>query len=631
MNNHLISPDRSDWDILRQPLEQGERKFIEYLDSNLPDGWEIYIQPAFNGLCPDVIIVHPKVGICIFEVKNWNFDATNYYLHTTQNGKLHLRATTVGGDAEYKPENPVDKLLLHRKEMMHLYTPQLGTELGGKILFCGLVFPSATKEQLANTIFPIFENRNRTLMNEEHPFAKYFVFCKEDFNDNIENTFPRKLQSTNSTMNDIIASYLRFWLIEPDASKEQRTPLELNKKQIEYATTRTKTGYRRLKGPAGSGKSLIVAKKAANLLQENKRVLVVSFNITLCNYLTDLAVREYPRSRKEGAWLNFHYLCSRICIDAGYENEYHQLFQNKRNEDEFIDDNELCSLVEFCIQTEFDKITTYDAILVDEGQDYNPRWWNILRKLLNKDVEMLLVADTTQDIYDTAGLWTDEAMKSCGFSGQWAELHETYRLPPTLFPLIYNYIEKFIPEKKIIKPEVPKNKNLDMFADDKNNAGNFKFRWINEDNFSFLTIKNHLNKFEEITRDLNMAFSDQTILSITHNFGLEICKALKSMNRKYIDIFSNDWKESRRKKQYFFKGSQSIKTCTIHSYKGWESRALMIFIEDISDTPNFYELLYVALTRLKDGATSAIYIVCTTKNQDLAQFGKAWDKYYTEN
>ena len=105
-------------------------------------------------------------------------------------------------------------------------------------------------------------------------------------------------------MNNIIANYLRFWLIEPDANQEQRTPLELDKRQLNFATTRTKSGYRRLKGPAGSGKSLIVAKKASHLLQQNKSVLVVSYNITLCNYLIDLAVREKSFQQMEFPLLN---------------------------------------------------------------------------------------------------------------------------------------------------------------------------------------------------------------------------------------------------------------------------------------------------------------------------------------
>lgn len=165
---------------------------------------------------------------------------------------------------------------------------------------------------------------------------------------------------------------------------------------------------------------------------------------------------------------------------------------------------------------------------------------------------MLLVADTTQDIYGTASLWTDEAMKDCGFSGQWSELKETYRLPPVMFPFISDYIEHFVPKTKIIKPEIPDNKNFDLFSNDRTNAGNFQFRWINEQNFAFQTIKKHLNEFEGMVKNLGMAFADQTVLTGTHNFGLQVCSAIKSNGRKYTDIFSTDWKESRRKKTIFF-------------------------------------------------------------------------------
>ncbi|MFX5701245.1 hypothetical protein ABTE07_20485, partial [Acinetobacter baumannii] len=83
-------------------------------------------------------------------------------------------------------------------------------------------------------------------------------------------------------------------MIEPESSKEQREPLKYNVQQQKFIKERTESGFRRLKGPAGSGKSVVVAGRAANLLREHQSVLIVTFNITLMNYLQDLAVREYP-------------------------------------------------------------------------------------------------------------------------------------------------------------------------------------------------------------------------------------------------------------------------------------------------------------------------------------------------
>lgn len=629
--NRLISPPRSEWNYLRQPLEEGERRFLEYLDKNLSEGWEIYIQPAFNGLCPDIIIMHPDKGICIFEVKNWDFNAIAYESYVANNGKLHLKGNSKIQGVFKVDKNPVDQLLLYRKEMRHLYCPQLDTNTGSSALYCGLVFPSASDSQLETTILPIFESRNRVIFSKNHPTAKYFIFSQDNFEKSFQENFPKGLTSpfNNSNMNPKIAEYLKYWLVEPDASKEQRTPLTLDKKQSEFAITRPKNGYRRLRGPAGSGKSLVVAKKAIHLLQQNKSVLICTFNITLTNYLADLAVREYRRARKDATWLNFHYLASRICISSGLEEDYNALFKNKQ--EEFIDNDELCDLLEEALNRE--EYIKYDAILVDEGQDYHPRWWNILRQLLVKDGEMLLVADTTQDIYGQGNLWTDQVMSNAGFLGPWASLENTYRLPSSFVPMVQDFARTYIPEANIILPQ-PVESNLydDLFANDVSNTDNFIFRWVQipklkRDLSNFIMLLNDpIENFQEDMRNLGMSFSDQTYLLTKHEYGLALCKLLKTKKVSVIDVFSEDWKESRRKKQYFFKGSQSAKACTIHSYKGWESKALFLIIDRFETFSKDAEIIYTALTRLKGGGKCVIYIVCA--DSKIAEFGHKWNSYY---
>ena len=45
------------------------------------------------------------------------------------------------------------------------------------------------------------------------------------------------------------------------------------------------------------------------------------------------------------------------------------------------------------------RLRTYDAVLVDEGQDFNPVWWDLLRHLCRQGGEMILISDVTQDVY----------------------------------------------------------------------------------------------------------------------------------------------------------------------------------------------------------------------------------------
>ena len=46
------------------------------------------------------------------------------------------------------------------------------------------------------------------------------------------------------------------------------------------------------------------------------------------------------------------------------------------------------------------KSRKYDAILIDEGQDYHKSWYDTLSKFLSHNDEMLFVIDEKQNIYE---------------------------------------------------------------------------------------------------------------------------------------------------------------------------------------------------------------------------------------
>ena len=250
-------------------------------------------------------------------------------------------------------------------------------------------------------------------------------------------------------MTNYLAEDLRSWLIEPEHAATQREPLELNARQRELATTRTISGYRRVRGAAGCGKSLALAARAAELSADSKDVLVVTFNMTLQHYLRDLAVR-YPHPRtsivSRITWLHFHGWCKRVCQEAGMEQDYRRLwrgpFEGEMPEaaeeppDELLQ-TDLPGLVERAIQNGGSSVSRYDAILVDEGQDFNLTWWNLLRKVLSPGGEMMLVADTTQDLYGRSSRWIESRLENAGFrGGPWYQLEGSYRFPPGFVPYI---------------------------------------------------------------------------------------------------------------------------------------------------------------------------------------------------
>ena len=71
----LIDPPRTTLDRLPTPLTVGEQAVLDLLDAKLAPEWEIYVQPHLNGLRPDLVLLHPDVGIAVFEIKDWDLTA----------------------------------------------------------------------------------------------------------------------------------------------------------------------------------------------------------------------------------------------------------------------------------------------------------------------------------------------------------------------------------------------------------------------------------------------------------------------------------------------------------------------------------------------------------------------------
>lgn len=453
---------------------------------------------------------------------------------------------------------------------------------------------------------------------------------------NIRAVFPEGIRRASSYMNPQLAKDLRNWLVEPDFFSTQRQPLELDKNQQSFVKTRTSSGYRRIKGPAGSGKSMVLAARASQLLEEGKEVLVVTFNITLLHYLMDIAVR-WPHAsgntRKDITWLNFHYWCKRVCQETDHEEEYKALWREHFSSSQDFPDiagindkdmnqvlgEKLPKLVESIIDSDKEGlIQKYNAVLVDEGQDFLPVWWNVLRKICKKGGEMLLVADATQDIYGTARSWTDEAMIGAGFpGGRWAELRVSYRLPPTALQYARQFAKQFLPQDIVDLPSSPQAE-LDIFP--------CKLRWVQTDRDHALDVcQKEILSIAPSAEPKLLAIPDITFLTGSQKFGREIIGKIGTKGVKSVHTFGNNRRESRRLKMGFYMGDARVKATTLHSFKGWESRALVLYVGHVADQRSM-ALVYTGLTRLKRH-TEGSFLSVVSSASELAEYGKTWPDY----
>jgi hypothetical protein len=418
-----VSPPASEHDALRPPLTPGEREVFACFTESLDPAWEIYVQPYLNGLRPDFVLLNPSVGIAVFEVKDWNLDAM-VYERAAEGGDAHL--TVHDGRRSFRKESPVAQVQRYRREIAHLYLPSLGTGNAIAAVTGGVIFTAARDRHVHDLLTPATSHLNQA-QAQYVPISGRDALRARD----LSTLFPESSRSMSRIMKPEFAEELRRWLREPTHASEQRKPLMLDSQQRQMAETRTETGFRRIRGPAGSGKSSVLAARAALLAQERKRVLVVSYNHTLRTYLRTLTDRAGGRA-SEVTWLGFHEWCRRTMQESGRSGAYDALAARLASNEKSVLDEELPQQTLDALRSGplRESVTRYDAILVDEGQDFRPSWWEALKAVRSPGGEMLLVADRAQDIYKTGGAWTEDVMRGAGFRGDWVELRTSYRMPP---------------------------------------------------------------------------------------------------------------------------------------------------------------------------------------------------------
>ena len=403
-------------------------------------------------------------------------------------------------------------------------------------------------------------------------------------------------------------------MLNVDALKDN-LKTQLDPQQYQIATTRTATGYRRVKGPAGSGKSLAIAARAAMLACEGKQVLVCTYNITLYNYLSSLVEEFIPQEvSRRITFTNFHYWCRNVCKFTGYLLNYEKLKGKYTkigyNGKEYINPefwkDPVAGLVSEIYGAPMSTPPTYDAILVDEGQDYRISWWQTLQKAVVQGGEMLLVADKTQNIHGTAQAWTDVKMSECGFTGPWLALSESYRLPARIIPILEDFLEQFPYEGEANLPPPKAADQTDMFD---------KFRWVQVSEASVEDVC--IKEIERIYNDPDIP--TVYFLSGTH-IGMQVVRALKQRGLDVLDTHAKNWQKSRSKKVGLHPGCAEVCATTVHSFKGWETPHLVVYVESIQSDRD-RALLYTALSRLnRHPRGSALTVVSSCP--ELEPFGR---------
>jgi len=596
----LLYPSLSLIKKIKVPPTSGELALIKFLNTALDDNYEVYYQPYINGDNPDIVILRENAGVLIIEVKDWNLD--NY--------SLDGKARWMLKKDETKIKSPFNQVRTYRNNMINLYIPDL--------------LPKAVQFRkyyaVVNTAVFFSKTDTKDIFEILEPFyskpkfkkaAKYNRFWgQDDLNEEFLNEFLEKIRLDRESLlfTKNMAVGLRRYLKPPIHKVEEGIELRYTEEQKKLIESENGKKVK-IKGVAGSGKTMVLAKRAVNAhLRTKENVLILTYNLALKNYVHD----KINEVREEFDWDNFHI------------NNYHQFFkQQANNHGIMIKGFSSWNDPEF-FEHKKNRISKYRSIFIDEVQDYKTEWLElIINYFLAEDGELVVFGDEKQNIYKRP-LDADKHPVIKGIPGQWnRSLKTVQRFSGDITKLAMEY-QRDILSKKYELDEL-NIVDQEFLSLDDNEIEHYSLDVIDTDEvcdliMNLMKIKNiHpsdaavLGSNVDVLRDIDYVIRNKYKENVTTTF--ETKEVWEYLIDKYeiknpeklvgaIDDVIDDSSafeyeiESirRHKKFHFWMKTGVMKLSTIHSFKGWESPTLFLVLDETDDFTS-PELVYVGLTR----------------------------------
>lgn len=401
-------------------MTSGERRFAQRLESKLEDDYLCwYDVPIGQSMRhPDFVVLHPRRGLLILEVKDWKLDTIQSITKSdvsllTEKGLKHVA-------------NPLEQARQYAHAVVNVLEkdPQLVFSSGrmqGKLLF-----PWAYGVVLANISRKQFESTDLGEVLEPHR-----VICQDEMVESAQaEAFQKRLWemfTVGGFGNLGLPQIDRVrWHMFPEIrlpakqgglfdeveveSAELPDILRVMDLQQEQLARSLGEGHRVIHGVAGSGKTLILGYRAEYLAKVcSKPILILCYNKALAkrleHWMQEKGVADKVIVQNFHAWCYRQLTAYNVGLPAG-----------GINRDGYWDD-----MVDRVIRGVDNKLIPggqYEAVLIDEGHDFRPEWFKLVVQMVDpKSNSLLVLYDDAQSIYDK-GEKRNFSFKSVGVQAQ---------------------------------------------------------------------------------------------------------------------------------------------------------------------------------------------------------------------
>ena len=384
-------------------MTSGERRLAERLEQKLDADYLLWYDVPIGPkhLHPDFVVMHPRRGILILEVKDWS-------PKTIQQANKQSWQVFIDGMLKTQP-NPAEQARQYAHAVVDALKrdPQLVHADGkqqGALSFpwsYGVVFPNLTRKQFTDGQLDQVIEPHQVICSDE----MLEKVDAEELQSRLWDMFPFMMRGVMSLPQLDRVRWILFPQVRvqasgtlfDDSNEEAELPdiMRVMDLQQEQLARSLGDGHRVIHGVAGSGKTMILGYRAEYLAKastvNSKPILILCFNEPLGVKLASIMEAKGLSSKVHVR--NFHKWCRQQLVAFGQAipAQSPQMF------------DEMVNNVIHGVDRKQIPSGQYQAILIDEGHDFAPEWLKLVTQMVDPSTNsLLLLYDDAQNIYERA-------------------------------------------------------------------------------------------------------------------------------------------------------------------------------------------------------------------------------------